>query len=95
MDGQIPYQDGSSPVTVWLWAVPGAGKDARGVSGSFGRAQFQAQQYLAAGLVAVVEPARVVYDLRKRQDTYAPTGRRSTGHLSGDRPVWTRLARTS
>jgi hypothetical protein len=91
---QIPHYDGRGPVVAWLWEVPGAGKNAHGVSGSLGRAQFRAEGCLKAGLTAVVESALVVYDLSTRQDSYKLTGRRCMGQLAGDHPVWSRLARS-
>lgn len=79
---------------VWLWQVTGDGQW-RGVAGSFGRAQRDAEICMAnGGRAAVVESARWVMNPETMQREYAPTGRRCTASRRDGRVHWSELTPT-
>jgi hypothetical protein len=80
---------------VWLWSVSGGG-EWRGVAGTFGQAQQNAQACLQnGGRAAVVESALLVFNPSTMRREYARTGRRCTANRADGRVEWTRLAWTT
>ena len=72
---------------VWLWQVTGGGQS-RGVADTFGQAQEEAETCMDnGGTSAVVESARLAYNVQTMEQEYAPTGDQPRFAASGHHSV--------